>query len=356
MPGVSEDVRAEEVRADPRWTAVCSRASDVPFLYAVTTTGVYCRPSCAARRPHPRNVEFYDAPLDAERAGYRPCKRCRPGVRDPQLALLESVCRRIEEADQPLRLEDLAEAVELSPSHLHRLFKKHLGLTPAAYTAAHRAGQLRRALQGQTSITDAIYEAGYASSGRFYEESNRILGMTPTAFRRQGQGERVRFALGECNLGSVLVGSTRRGVCAIMLGDDPEAVLADFQRSFQNAELAGDDPDFDDLVARVVGMLEAGGGAIDLPLDIRGTAFQKRVWDAISKIPPGATTTYAALAKAIGRPTAARAVAQACGANKLAVAIPCHRVVRADGSPSGYRWGLARKRELLARESERRST
>ncbi|ABL72303.1 bifunctional DNA-binding transcriptional regulator/O6-methylguanine-DNA methyltransferase Ada [Paracoccus denitrificans] len=341
--------------SDPRWQRVLARdaAADGSFVYAVRTTGVYCRPSCPSRRAKPQNVTLYASPDQAEAAGFRPCRRCNPrgaSAAEANAALVAAACRLIEQAETPPTLQALAEAAGLSPFHFHRQFKAIIGLTPRAYAAAHRAGRLRARLAQGASVTGAIYEAGFNSSSRFYEGADGMLGMTPSAWRKGGAGAEIRFALGQCALGAILVAQSRRGICAIALGDDPEALLRDFQDRFPAATLIGGDAEFEALVARIVGFIEAPGIGLDLPLDIRGTAFQQRVWQALRQIPPGTTASYAEIARRIGEPQASRAVAQACAANPIAVAIPCHRVVRSDGALSGYRWGVARKRALLDRE------
>jgi AraC family transcriptional regulator of adaptative response/methylated-DNA-[protein]-cysteine methyltransferase len=342
--------------ADPRWAAVVGRdpKADGTFVYSVRTTGVYCRPSCAARMPNPGNVAFHRDAAEAERAGFRPCKRCRPSgapLTERQAAVVAQLCRFIEEAERPPTLAELAARAGFSAYHVHRMFKAVTGLTPKAYAAAHRGDRMRRALARTDTVTEAIYGAGYGSQGRFYEESDRLLGMTPTRYRAGGAGTTIRFAVGECSLGSILVAESDRGVCAILLGDDPDALVRDVQDAFPNARLVGADRAFEERVAKVVGFVEAPELGLDLPLDVRGTAFQRRVWEALRGIPAGKTVSYGELAARIGRPKSVRAVAQACGANVLAVAIPCHRVVRNDGALSGYRWGVERKRALLERES-----
>jgi AraC family transcriptional regulator of adaptative response/methylated-DNA-[protein]-cysteine methyltransferase len=353
------ELRAAATVADPRWAAVAARdaSADGRYYYSVKTTGVYCRPSCAARAARPENVAFHDTAADAERAGFRPCKRCRPDrLMSPatqQANLVAELCRHIENTDHVPTLAELSERAGLSAWHLHRVFKEATGLTPRAYAAAHRARRVREALAPQRSgtVTQALYDAGYPSDGRFYAESDAVLGMTPTAWRAGGADTDIRFAIGQCALGAILVARSDRGVCAIALGDDPEALARELQDRFPNARLIGGDRDFEDLVARVVAFVEAPGVGLDLPLDVRGTAFQQRVWQTLREVPVGRTVSYAELAERIGAPGSVRAVAQACGANPLAVAIPCHRVVRRDGSLSGYRWGVERKRVLLAREA-----
>jgi AraC family transcriptional regulator of adaptative response/methylated-DNA-[protein]-cysteine methyltransferase len=353
-------MRADERSApssldDSRWRAVQrrDRAADGTFVYCVRTTGVYCRPSCAARLPRRENVMFHATCAEAERAGFRPCKRCRPNA--PALAevhatVVARACRLIEQAEEPPTLDELAQAAGMSRFHFHRVFKAVTGVTPKAYVAADRAKRVREELASRDTVTQAIYGAGFNSNGRFYAAAPGLLGMTPTQFRSGGNGNVIRFAVGQCTLGAILVAATGKGVCAIEFGDDPEALVRSLQDRFPKAQLLGGDQDFDQLVAKVVGFVEAPAQGLDLPLDIRGTAFQQRVWKAIRDIPAGATASYRDLAKRLGAPKAVRAVAQACAANGIAVAIPCHRVVRTDGSTSGYRWGVARKRALLTRE------
>ena len=341
---------------EARWDAVLTRdpRADGVFYYSVRTTGVYCRPSCSARRPRRENVRFHATREDAERAGFRPCRRCRPdadGIDERHAAAVAKACRMIESAEEPPSLEGLAAAVGMSRFHFHRVFKAVTGLTPKAYTDARRSERVREHLTRSASVTEAIYEAGFNSNGRFYAAADRLIGMKPTRFRAGGAGETIRFAVGECSLGSILVAATDKGVCAILLGEDPEALVRDLERRFPRAQLIGGDADFERLVATVVGFVEAPRTGFSLPLDLRGTAFQRRVWQALREIPPGTTVSYAELAARIGAPRAVRAVAQACASNPLAVAIPCHRVVRIDGGISGYRWGVERKRRLLEREA-----
>ena len=343
-------------RDDARWNAVRrrDRAADGTFVYSVRTTGVYCRPSCAARLPRRENVAFHETCADAERAGFRPCKRCRPNEparADRQAAAVAAACRLIEEAEEVPSLDTLAEAADMSRFHFHRVFKAVTGVTPKAYAETHRGNRVRAELAARDTVTQAIYGAGFNSGSRFYAASSGLLGMTPTEFRAGGSGNVIRFAVGECSLGAILVAATDKGVCAIEFDDDPERLVRNLQDRFPNARLVGGDEAFEQLVAKVVGFVDAPARGLDLPLDIRGTAFQRRVWDAIRDIPAGSTASYAEIARRIGTPKAVRSVAQACASNAIAVAIPCHRVVRTDGSVSGYRWGVARKRALLAREA-----
>lgn len=342
---------------DARWEAVATRdaAFDGQFYYSVETTGVYCRPSCAARLAKRIHVRFHDTRAEAEQAGFRPCKRCKPN--EPSLDQrhadkVAQACRLIENADEIPRLDDLAGAVGLSPHHFHRIFKAALGVTPRAYATAHRHKRVRAHLGTSETVTGAIYDAGFNSNGRFYANSTQLLGMTPTDFRAGGANQELKFAVGQCFLGSILVAASATGVCAILLGDDPGALLRDLEDRFPRAELVGGDAAFEQLAAKVIAFVETPGIRLDLPLDVRGTAFQHRVWDALRRIPAGATDSYAEIAKSIGSPKSVRAVARACAANYLAVAIPCHRVVRTDGSLSGYRWGVERKRALLDKEAK----
>ncbi len=333
--------------------AARDRAADGAFVYAVTTTGVYCRPSCPARRAQPEHLRFFADPAAAARAGFRPCRRCRPD--EPALsrhvAAIEAACRLIEAAETPPDLGAIAARAGLSRFHFHRVFKAATGLTPKAYAAGWRAKRVRAALAAGASVTEAIYEAGFGTSSRFYAEAATRLGMPPRAWRDGGAGAHLRFALSATSLGAILVAASERGIAAIDLGDDAETLLARLRARFPAAALIGGDPDFARLVAQVIALVEHPETAADLPLDIRGTAFQERVWRALQAIPPGTTLSYAALAERIGAKGAARAVARACAANPLAIAIPCHRVVRRDGAVSGYAWGVGRKRALLAREA-----
>ena len=344
---------ATTTERDPRWAAVVARDPQATFFYSVKTTGVYCRPSCAARLARPENVQFHRTCKDAENAGFRPCKRCKPDQASPveHSEKISSACRLIENSETPPSLKLLARHVGLSTYHFHRVFKAATGLTPKGYAAAHRASLVRKSLNKSDTVTDAIYDAGYNSNSRFYETSNQVLGMTPSNYRAGGAQTDIRFAVGECSLGSILVAQSERGICAIFLGDDPDALVRELQDQFPNANLIGGDAGFEQLVAKVVGFVEAPERGLDLPLDVRGTAFQQRVWQSLGKIPAGSTASYTDVAKLIGSPRSVRAVAQACGANKLAVVIPCHRVVRNDGALSGYRWGVERKRTLLKKEA-----
>ena len=342
---------------DPRWAAILARdpKADALFVYGVKTTGVYGRPSSASRLPRMENVEFFDTPAQAEAAGYRASKRVAGD--QTQLAALHAqrvadACRHIEQADSPPNLNTLATRAGLSPFHFHRVFKAMTGLTPKGYASAHRSRKVRDGLKDQHSVTDALYNAGFNSNSRFYESADQLLGMKPSDYKAGGTHSEILFAVGQCSLGAILVAQSARGVCAILLGDDADQLVRDLQDQFPKADLVGADHRFEQLIAQVVGFIEAPALGLDLPLDLRGTAFQQRVWQALRDIPLGSTASYAQIAQQIGAPTSFRAVAQACGANSLAVAIPCHRVVRSDGALSGYRWGVERKRQLLERESQ----
>jgi AraC family transcriptional regulator of adaptative response/methylated-DNA-[protein]-cysteine methyltransferase len=348
------------VAEDPRWGRIVARDrnADGHLWYSVSTTGVYCRASCPSRLANPKNVQLYDTLRAAKASGFRPCKRCNPdgpSIAEENGALVARACRLIEQSEEEPSLSELAFAVGRSPTYFHRLFKATTGLTPKEYAAAHRAAKVREGLESGNSVTEAFYDAGFNSSGRFYEKSTDMLGMTPTQYRAGGANEEIRFAVGQSSLGAILVASSKKGVAAILLGDDPEELLRNLQDRFPNAHLIGADKDYEALVARVVGFVEAPRIGLDLPLDVRGTAFQQRVWRVLQEIPVGQTLSYSDVARRIGDPKAIRAVAGACAANNLAVAIPCHRVVKNDGSLSGYAWGVARKRALLDGEATRTS-
>jgi AraC family transcriptional regulator, regulatory protein of adaptative response / methylated-DNA-[protein]-cysteine methyltransferase len=343
---------------DPRWARIVARdkTADGHLWYSVLTTGVYCRPSCPSRTTSPKNVQLHDTLESARATGCRPCKRCNPdgpSIEVENAALVAKACRIIEESEEEPSLRDLANAIGRSPSYFHRLFKATTGLSPKDYAAGQRAKKVREGLASCNTITEAIYDAGFNSSGRFYENSTDLLGMTPSRYRSGGANEEIKFAVGQASLGAILVASSKTGVASILLGDDPEELVRDLQDRFPKARLIGADREYEALVARVVGFVETPRIGLDLPLDIRGTAFQRRVWRALQEIPVGETVSYAEVARRIGSPKAVRAVAGACAANNLAVAIPCHRVIRNDGSLSGYAWGVARRRVLLDREAPR---
>ncbi len=326
-------------------------SADGEFFYAVLTTGVFCYPSCAARPARVENLRFYDTREAAARAGYRPCQRCRPDLPPRAIRARDAVtaaCRAIEQG--VFDIDQAGEAAGLGRAAFTRLFRGVTGVTPTAYAAAWRARVAQAALSAGAPVTEAIYDAGFSSSGRFYEAADGMLGMTPTRWRRGGAGAAIGYAFGESFVGTVLVAATARGICAILLGDSADALRAELRARFPQASLAAAPPDFAARVAEVVALIEAPRAVHDLPLDISGTAFQRRVWAALREIPPGETLSYGGLATRLGMPKAARAVGSACAANKLAVAIPCHRVITGAGAVTGYAWGRTRKAALLARE------
>lgn len=342
---------------DRRWQAVAARdrTADGRFVYAVRSTGIYCRPSCPSRRPHRRRVQFFDLPALAERAGFRPCRRCQPeraDVGDPTLELAERVCRLIDGGPETdVRLESLSAAVGKSPYYLHRTFKRVVGLTPRQYAATRRLARLKQELRAEATVSRAQYAAGYGSSSRLYERADQDLGMTPATYQRGGVGARIGYVLINTSLGTLLVAGTERGLCAVRFGNREADLVRGLEDEFPEAELVHGDPRVS-LWARVLQAQVNGLKPSSLvPLDVQATAFQWRVWRELRRIPLGRTRTYREVATAIGQPQAARAVARACATNPTAVAIPCHRVVREDGGLGGYRWGLERKRALLQRES-----
>ena len=338
-----------------RWQAVLQRnpQSDGAFVYGVLTTGIYCRPVCTSRLPNRENVRFFDTWQDAQEAGLRPCKRCTPqAVQMPNeaAAAVEKACKVIEEADKEPTLNQLAETVGLSPAYFQRLFKKTVGITPKQYAREIRLGRIRTHLRKDSSVTEAVYHAGYGSGSRFYEKATESLGMKPTEYQNGAAGLSIHFAIVQSYLGWVLVATTNTGICRIDLDDSREVLKKRLESTFANASFLEDDADIGDIVAQTIAFLEVPATGLDLPLDIQGTAFQHRVWSALQRIPFGQTASYGEIARQIGDPKAARAVAGACASNPVAVAIPCHRVVKSDGGLGGYRWGIERKRALLERE------
>jgi len=339
-----------------RWEAVVHRMqqSDGEFLYGVITTGIYCRPVCSSRKPNRENIQFFDTPHQAENAGFRPCKRCSPHQEiapNSTIDIVTKACQIIEESEKEPTLNQLAEMVGLSPYHFHRLFKKTLGITPKQYAGVNRQNRVRTNLQQNETITDTIYKSGYESSSRFYENAASSLGMKPSEFQKGGKGKLIRYGIVQSYLGWVLVAVSDRGVCRIDFDDSPEILKSRLAENFPKAELISDDPAISSIISKTVAFLEAPELGFALPLDIQGTAFQQRVWQALRDIRPGTTVSYGDIAKQIGNPKAVRAVAQACGSNSIAVAIPCHRVVRKNGELGGYRWGINRKEMILEREA-----
>ncbi|MBN8551575.1 MAG: bifunctional DNA-binding transcriptional regulator/O6-methylguanine-DNA methyltransferase Ada [Caulobacterales bacterium] len=322
------------------------------FVVGVKTTGIYCRAGCPARTPRRENLEFLPTSQAAQDRGYRACLRCCPDDKArPGAEAVEAACRLIESSDTVPTLLQLARAVDLSPHHFHRLFKARTGVTPAAYAVQVRDGRAKLALSNGSSVTRTVYDSGFGAPSRFYDSADKRFGMTPSAWRKAGKGERLRVTVVPCSLGQVLVAMTDKGISSIELGDEAEAMLDRFRRRFAQAEVTTDDADLNQRVGRVIELIDdPRGPGLDLPLDIRGTAFQQRVWQALRSIPAGETRTYGELAAAIGKPGAARAVGAACGANPICVVVPCHRVVGTNGSLTGYAWGTGRKKELLRRE------
>lgn len=339
-----------------RWQAVQARQQhcDGMFVYAVKSTGIYCRPSCPSRRPRQEQVAFFDRPEAAEQAGFRACRRCHPNGTvepDPQVQLVERACQYIEGRAEPVTLADLGVAVGSSPYHLQRTFKRIMGISPRQYAEAHRLDRLKAGLRDGDDITGALYDAGYGSSSRLYERSNAELGMTPAAYQRGGTAMQIHYTITNSPFGRLLVAATERGVCAVSLGDDDAALEAELRSEYPAAEITRDNARLNQWVAALIAHLSGEQPRLSLPLDIQATAFQRRVWQALQAIPYGSTQSYREVAEAIGAPTAARAVAQACATNPVALVIPCHRVVRAGGELGGYRWGVSRKQALLAREA-----
>ncbi|MBJ9237796.1 bifunctional DNA-binding transcriptional regulator/O6-methylguanine-DNA methyltransferase Ada [Citrobacter braakii] len=340
---------------DDRWQSVVDRdvAADGQFVFAVQTTGIFCRPSCRAKHALRKNVSFFADARQALAAGFRPCKRCQPDKDSAQQHRLEKIahaCQLLEQ-ESPLTLDELAQQVAMSPYHLHRLFKATTGMTPKAWQQSWRARRLRDALAKGVPVTQAIFNAGFPDSSSYYRKADQTLGMTAKQFRKGGDNVSVRYTLADCSLGRCLVAESERGICAILLGDDDATLVADLHELFPAAQDVPADTDFQQRVREVIAAINARDAPLSLPLDIRGTAFQQQVWQALRAIPCGETMSYQQLASAIGKPKAVRAVASACGANKLAIVIPCHRVIRGDGALSGYRWGIARKAQLLQRET-----
>ncbi len=350
----------DELRAldeETRWRAVEGRDADFDgvIFYGVRSTGVYCKPSCASRRPRREQVTFFGTQNEAESAGFRPCRRCRPRLmrgRDPNLETVERACRLIEAsgADAP-RLAELGAELGVSQYHLQRMFKKVVGLTPRQYALAHRVNQFKARLRGGETVTGAMYDAGYGSSSRLYEKADAELGMTPASYARGGAGARITYTVAGCELGLMLVAATGRGLCAVRLGESEAQLEGTLREEFPEAEITQESSGaLGEYLEVILRHLAGEPSRLDLPLDVRATAFQRRVWSYLQSIPYGEIQSYGEVAARIGQPTAVRAVARACAANAVAVVIPCHRVIRGNGELGGYRWGLARKRALLERE------
>ncbi|WP_420428984.1 bifunctional DNA-binding transcriptional regulator/O6-methylguanine-DNA methyltransferase Ada [Kordiimonas sp.] len=354
---MSDEADGKYLTDEEKWQAVLRRdkTADGQFFFSVATTGVFCRPSCGARQPRRENVDFHTSPLDAETAGFRACKRCKPTETPTwheRTDLVAKACRFIEESETAPPLAEVAAHIGLSPYHFHRVFKEVTGVTPKAYATSHRTKNVKGSLKESRTVTEAIYDAGYNANSRFYENAQGMLGMTPKEYRAGGSGKTIRYAIAACSLGFVLVGATDRGICTIQLGDDHAGLEAALMSEFPGAVLEEASTELKAWVGTAIAMIEDGKSApATLPLDIRGTAFQQRVWAVLREIPSGETKSYKDVAEAIGSPEAVRAVARACASNRIAVAIPCHRVVRSNGGISGYRWGVERKRVLLEKES-----
>lgn len=341
-----------------RWNAIVNRDRNVDgiFFYAVKTTGVFCRPSCSSRLPNRENVECFDTCKEATSAGYRPCKRCNPTAetknKETEQKIIDA-CRSIEQSDTPLKLNDLAREAKLSPYHFHRLFKKIVGVTPKQYSSSHQSHRFKENLKTSQSVTDAIYTAGYSSSSGAYNKRQDHLAMKPKAYRNGAAGLTITYGLAECFLGWVIVASTELGICAIEFGDDPKILPQQVQSRFPKAQLQKAGSGFLTLIKEVIDFIKNPDSDFNIPLDIQGTVFQQQVWSVLRQIKPGDTLSYTEVAEKIGNPNAVRAVATACSSNKLAVVIPCHRVISKDGKISGYRWGVERKKVLLETEKDK---
>lgn len=331
---------------------------DSEFVYAVRSTGIYCRPSCPSRRPRRTQVAFFQLPAGAEKAGFRPCRRCKPGramgeVADPEARAVAQLCREIEQQpDETTKLSELAARTGTTPHRLHRLFRKLIGITPRQFADAMRLRRLKGRLQSGDDVTTALYDAGYGSASRLYERANAQLGMTPAIYKQGGKGMEITYTIENCPQGRVLVGATSRGVSAVYLGDHERPLEQALHKEYPNAVIRRGAGTLGPWVRAIVKHLRGGGRQLNLPLDVEATAFQRRVWEELQRIPYGATRSYSQVAKALGRPKATRAVARACATNPVSIVVPCHRVVREDGNLAGYRWGLNRKRALLDQERE----
>jgi len=345
--------------ADACWARVVARdaSADGRFVFGVASTGIFCRPGCPARRPHRINVRFYHSPLEARRAGFRPCRRCHPEgepVASRDLDLVRRACALLIDPDGPTTHAALAARLEVGPGRLVQTFRRLTGLTPRQYADALRVERFKRTVRDGGSVTDALYDAGYGSSSRLYERASDLLGMTPATYGRGGQGMRIGFGLADSPLGRLLLGVTERGICAVRLGEDDASLEAGLREEYPRAEIVHERALLAPWLAEVVAGLDGARQIEALAVDIRATAFQRRVWQALRRIPAGETRSYSQIARSIGQPTAVRAVARACATNPVALVVPCHRAIRDDGSLAGYRWGIERKELLIARESDRR--
>jgi AraC family transcriptional regulator, regulatory protein of adaptative response / methylated-DNA-[protein]-cysteine methyltransferase len=355
-PGSNENAEISSPKMlDEYWTAVQKKDQDYDgeFVFAVATTGIYCRPSCPSKTAKRQNVRFYETTFAAQSAGFRACKRCHPeGVSQQHTrnALIEQACEHMQNSASRLSLDELAHKVGMSPHHFHRVFKSIVGVTPKDYQQAILQKRMVNALDKSQSITEAIYDAGFNSAGRFYEGADAMLGMTAQSYRKEGSGVEIRYAVEPCALGVILVAATPRGVCAIEFGSSAHELVERLRGRFAQASFSPADETFRNWIGKILAYIEHPKTLLDMPLDVQGTVFQRRVWKALQDIPVGQTLSYTEVAEKIGQPSAARAVASACASNQIAVVIPCHRVVRSDGSLSGYRWGVERKAELLRRE------
>ena len=352
---LNKEVEPLQNAAELRWQAVLDKDKkfDGRFVFAVSTTHIYCRPSCPSKRPRRDRVSFYESPAHAEEAGFRACRRCHPNTvsQDPRVSLVKRVCELIDaDPEGKLTLEELSGVVGLSSFHLQRAFKSEMGISPREYAAARKAERFREGVRAGVKVTAAMYDAGYGSSSRLYERAGSELGMTPATYGRGGANTKIGYTITTCSLGSLIVAATEKGVCSVRLGDDPAELESELFDEFNAATIERNDGELSKVVRDITLQIETHEGLIDLPLDIRSTAFQRLVWQALSDIPVGETRSYSEVAKAIGRPAAVRAVARACATNPVAVVIPCHRVIREDQSLGGYRWGLERKKKLLAAE------
>jgi AraC family transcriptional regulator of adaptative response/methylated-DNA-[protein]-cysteine methyltransferase len=349
LPAILAPARRKYLEA----VALHDSRMDGAFVYAVRSTGIYCRPSCPARRPSAKQILLFDQPAAAEQAGFRACRRCRPqqAQGNPQAILVRRVCNEIEaNPDAPVSLKGLAELTGLSAAHLQRTFRRAMGITPRQYADALRVARLKSEMRKGKDVTTAMHSVSYGSASRLYEKSDEQLGMTPGTYRKGGRGMNISYTIAPCALGHVLVAATDRGISAVYMGDRDADLIASLRKEYPNAEIMRDSGKHSKWVQDIVRHLAGTNPDLDLPTDVAATAFQRRVWQELRTIPLGATRTYSEVARSIGRPSATRAVARACATNPVSIVVPCHRVVRTDGALGGYRWGLDRKKSLLERE------